>query len=94
MKLHLALAALGAVALAACSDDQTSADSSDVPQAVNEPAETPLPSNDLGNTYPSQTGQQTTTTPGATGGRGSAATGATDPGQAPDANQQQQTPPP
>lgn len=96
MRVTYLLAAAALVGLGACGDGPN-ADSDDVPTAVNAQEETPLSSNDLGNTYPSQTGTQTTTTPGAEGGRGAATTGASPEGQGGDPNaqqQQQQTTPP
>jgi len=88
MRYLLAAAAL--VGLGACGDGPT-AQREDVPTDLAAQQETPLASTDLGNTYPSQTGTQTTTNPGAEGGRGSATTGETPPGQSGTENQQQQT---
>lgn len=93
MRVPLLVAAgLALIPLAACGDGPT-AQSEDVPAAVGQAEEAPLPSNDLGNTYPSQTGTQTNVSPGAEGGSGSAATGASPPGQAPDSSSQQQPTP-
>lgn len=90
MRVPFLLAAgLALIPLAACGDGPT-ADSEDVPAAVGQAEEAPLPSNDLGNTYPSQTGTQAPVAPGAEGGRGSAATGETPLGQSGTENQQQQ----
>lgn len=92
MKFHLALIPAAVLTLAACGDGTPRADPESVPQAAGEPA--PLPSTDLGNTYPSQIGRQSTTTPGAEGGRSSATTGESPDGQAPDPSAQQRTTPP
>jgi hypothetical protein len=89
MRVYSVLLIGSFVALAACGQNTQTASDSSAPPAQS------LPANDLGNTYPSQTGETATTTPGAQGGRGSATTGASGPGPAPDANaQQQQTTPP
>lgn len=79
MKFHLVVVPAAVLALAACGDGPT-AQSQDAPADVAATEEAPLPSTDLGNTYPSQVGEQSAVTPGATGGRGSAATGQTDAG--------------
>ncbi|MBC7768049.1 MAG: hypothetical protein H7124_04630 [Phycisphaerales bacterium] len=92
MKFRYLLVPAAALALAACGEGPT-AQTEDVPSDLAATGEAPLPSNDLGNTYPSQTGAQSATSPGAEGGRGSAGTGETAPGQAGDPSAQQQTTP-
>lgn len=66
-----------AVALAGCGESGKTAGEDRTPGVTpNEP----LPPSDLGNVYPSQAGETAPVTPGAQGGRSSAATGATDQG--------------
>jgi hypothetical protein len=72
MRIYQVLVIGSFVALAACSGEstETASDSGAPPSEA-------LPANDLGNTYPSQTGETASTTPGAEGGRSSATTGET-----------------
>lgn len=72
--LAAAAAALGA---AACSESARTAGEERTPGASSEIASQP---GELGDVYPSQAGRTTTVTPGAEGGRSSAATGATEQG--------------
>jgi hypothetical protein len=88
MRVYSILVIGSFVALAACGQSTETASDSGAP-----PAES-LPANDLGNTYPSQTGETSATTPGAEGGRSSATTGATDGGRPDGATDPVRTPSP
>ncbi len=73
MRIYQVLVIGSFVALAACTDD-----SADTASDNALPPEASLPANDVGNTYPSQSGETAATSPGAEGGRSSATTGATE----------------
>lgn len=77
MRASYILVAALAAALASCGESAKTAGEDRTP-GVTEGE--PLPPSDIGNVYPSQAGEPATVTPGAEGGRSSAATGATEQG--------------